>query len=60
HAVFIRAPLIASVADDVAVLCALDDGTVVAAQQGHWLVTAFHPELTDDARLHQHFLSMVG
>ena len=37
----------------------LDGGSVVAARQGHLLVTAFHPELTGDPRLHQYFLALV-
>jgi len=60
HAVFIRAPLIARVGPGVEVLARLADGTVVAAQQGRLLATSFHPELTGDARLHEHFLSLVG
>jgi 5'-phosphate synthase pdxT subunit len=59
HAVFIRAPLIARVGPGVEVLAALDDGTVVAAQEGRLLATSFHPELTPDRRLHEHFLSLV-
>jgi 5'-phosphate synthase pdxT subunit len=37
----------------------LDGGSVVAARQGHLLATAFHPELTDDPRLHRYFLDLV-
>jgi 5'-phosphate synthase pdxT subunit len=37
----------------------LDGGGVVAARQGHLLATAFHPELTDDPRLHRYFLDLV-
>src|SRR5512136_1096068 len=48
HAVFIRAPLIESVQGDVSILARLSDGRIVAAQQGHLLATAFHPELTND------------
>jgi 5'-phosphate synthase pdxT subunit len=59
-AVFIRAPLIAKVGAGVEVLARLDDGRIVAARQGHWLVTAFHPELTDDDRFHRLFVDMVG
>ena len=59
HAVFIRAPRIARVGPEVEVLAALDDGTIVAAQQGRLLATSFHPELTPDHRLHEHFLSLV-
>ncbi len=60
HAVFIRAPLIRGVGAGVNVLAALADGTVVAARQGSLLVTAFHPELTADARLHAYFLSLAA
>ncbi len=59
HAVFIRAPLIARVGPDVDVLARLDDGTIVAARQGRLLATSFHPELTRDTRLHEHFLSLA-
>jgi len=59
HAVFIRAPRIASVGPGVTVLAALADGTIVAARQGRLLATSFHPELTDDRRLHQLFLSLA-
>ena len=60
HAVFIRAPLVESVGPEVDILARLDNGGIVAVQQGHWLATAFHPELTDDIRLHQHFAQMVA
>jgi len=50
-AVFIRAPAIAEVGDDVSVLAAVD-GRPVAVQQGSVLGTAFHPELTPDDRIH--------
>ena len=35
------------------------DGNIVAARQGNQLVTAFHPEVTDDTRVHQYFLDMI-
>jgi pyridoxal 5'-phosphate synthase pdxT subunit len=59
HAVFIRAPIIESVGDDAKVLASVPDGRIVAAQQGHFLATSFHPELTDDTRFHEYFLSLV-
>jgi pyridoxal 5'-phosphate synthase pdxT subunit len=59
HAVFIRAPLIESVSGDAKSLAALADGRIVAAQQGHFLATAFHPELTNDTRFHEYFLSLA-
>jgi 5'-phosphate synthase pdxT subunit len=60
HAIFIRAPLIDSVGEGVQVLARLEDGRIVAAQQGHWLATSFHPELTGDPRFHQYFLRLAG
>jgi len=59
HAVFIRAPIIESVHGDTKILCALSDGRIVAAQQGHLLATSFHPELTNDTRFHEYFLSLA-
>ena len=58
-AVFIRAPLIKRANSNVEILARLADGTIVAARQGKLLVSAFHPELTDDLRFHQYFLDMV-
>jgi 5'-phosphate synthase pdxT subunit len=59
HAIFIRAPLIESVHKNARILSALEDGRIVAAQEGHWLATSFHPELTDDDRFHRYFLTFV-
>ena len=60
NAVFIRAPLIESLdAEDVDVIAQLEDGTIVAAQQGKLLITSFHPELDQDDRFHQYFLTMI-
>ena len=55
HAVFIRAPVMTHASDGVRVLARLQDGRVVAAEQGKLLVTAFHPELTADNRCHKYF-----
>ena len=60
HAVFIRAPVIKQLRNGIQELANLPDGRVVAARQERMLATAFHPELTDDARFHEYFLSMVG
>lgn len=57
-AVFIRAPHIVSVGDGVDVLATYED-RIVAVQQGHYLATSFHPELTGDTRLHAYFLSLA-
>ena len=59
HAVFIRAPIIESVGGDAMILASIPDGRIVAAQQGSLLATSFHPELTDDTRFHEYFLSLV-
>ena len=59
RAVFIRAPVFVSVGEAVEVLASLDDGRPVAVRQGHMLATAFHPELTDDPRMHKLFVGMV-
>ncbi|MCA9959750.1 MAG: pyridoxal 5'-phosphate synthase glutaminase subunit PdxT [Anaerolineales bacterium] len=59
-AVFIRAPRLVAAKGKARVIATLDDGTAVAAQQGKWLVTSFHPELTHDARFHQYFLQLVA
>jgi pyridoxal 5'-phosphate synthase pdxT subunit len=58
HAIFIRAPVLESPGANVVVLSKLEDGRIVAAQQGGLLATAFHPELTGDDRLHRYFLEL--
>ncbi len=58
RAVFIRAPHIESVGKGVEVL-AKHNGHAVMARQNGFLVSAFHPELTDDARIHEYFLGMI-
>jgi 5'-phosphate synthase pdxT subunit len=58
RAVFIRAPLIEKVGASVEVLSTYQ-GQIVAAKQGHLLAASFHPELTDDYRMHAYFLDMV-
>ena len=58
RAVFIRAPWIDEVGPEVEVLAEVD-GHPVLARQGRFLVAAFHPELTDDTRLHALFLELA-
>ena len=58
-AVFIRAPYITRLGHGVTAL-AKYDGHVVMARQGNVLVASFHPELTDDLRIHEYFLNIVG
>ena len=56
--VFIRAPRVVDVGPDVEVLAELD-GEPVLLRQGRFLVASFHPELTDDTRVHERFLGLV-
>lgn len=66
HAVFIRAPWIEEVGDDVDVLARIPDaypepvaGKIVAVRQGSLLATSFHPEISGDRRVHEHFVQIV-
>ena len=59
RAVFIRAPWVERVGDDVQVL-AHAAGHVVAVRQGRRLATAFHPEMTGDRRVHHLFVDMIN
>jgi pyridoxal 5'-phosphate synthase pdxT subunit len=59
HAIFIRAPIIESVQGDARILSVLPDGRIVAALEGKLLATSFHPELTQDTRFHEYFLSLA-
>jgi 5'-phosphate synthase pdxT subunit len=67
HAVFIRAPWVETVSDEVEVLARIPDspaagdavGRIVAVRQGPVLATAFHPELTGDGRVHRLFVQTV-
>jgi pyridoxal 5'-phosphate synthase pdxT subunit len=56
--VFIRAPHIVEVGEDVEILAKYED-RIVAARQGQFLGCSFHPELTDDHRMTHYFLNMV-
>lgn len=58
RAVFIRAPWIEDAGPDVEILAEVD-GHAVLARDGRILVAAFHPELTDDTRIHELFLDLV-
>ncbi len=58
EAVFIRAPAITKVGEGVEVLATFED-YIVAVQQDNILGLAFHPELTDDTRIHEYFLKMA-
>jgi pyridoxal 5'-phosphate synthase pdxT subunit len=56
--VFIRAPRVVEAGPEVEVLAELD-GEPVLLRQGRFLVASFHPELTDDTRVHERFLELV-
>ncbi|OEF99637.1 glutamine amidotransferase subunit PdxT [Vulcanibacillus modesticaldus] len=58
RAVFIRAPYIMDVKENVGIL-SIYNGKIVAARQEHLLASAFHPELTDDPRMHKYFIEMI-
>lgn len=57
-AVFIRAPFIAQAGPEVQILSSID-GKAVLARQNNLLASAFHPELTNDFRIHQYFINMI-
>ena len=59
RAVFIRAPAVTRVGDNVRILATVDGDHPVAVQQDNMLATSFHPELTDDTRVHEMFVKMV-
>ena len=59
RAVFIRAPIVVKVGVNVEIISKIDNGNVVAVRQGNLLATAFHPELTDDSRMHSLFAKMI-
>ena len=58
HAVFIRAPFVERIGDDVEILASLD-GVAVLVRNQRCTVAAFHPELTNDVRLHEIFVSSL-
>lgn len=60
HAAFIRGPVVDSVGPDATALAALDDGSVVAVEQGSILGISFHPEISGESRFHERFLQRVG
>ncbi|WP_203230735.1 pyridoxal 5'-phosphate synthase glutaminase subunit PdxT [Agromyces humi] len=59
HAVFIRGPVVDSVGPGATALATLEDGRVVAVEQGNLLGTSFHPEITGEYRFHEYFLGKV-
>ena len=59
NGVFIRAPSVTEVGNDVEILSEFDD-KIIAVKQGNIIGTSFHPELTQDASLHKYFLSLMN
>lgn len=59
-ATFIRAPIVERVGPDVKVLARLEDGRIVAVEQGNLLGISFHPEVNGDTRVHEYFLARVA
>lgn len=59
RAVFIRAPIVQSVGEAATALASLDDGRVVAVEQGNVIGTSFHPEMTGNGDFHEYFLRRV-
>lgn len=60
HAAFIRAPIVERVGPEVEVLSTLGDGRIVGVRQKSLMGISFHPEVTDETRIHELFVSMVG
>ena len=60
HGVFIRAPVVSDVGPGVEVLARDHDGRPIAVRQGRVLATAFHPELTQDRRLHRMLVELIS
>jgi len=60
RAVFIRAPYVTAVRGRAQVLARLDSGEIVMVRQGSCLGAAFHPELTNDARVHRYFCRVAS
>jgi 5'-phosphate synthase pdxT subunit len=60
HAVFIRAPLITKIATGVEIAASLSNGEIVAVINENLMATCFHPEITNDRRLHKKFIEVVA
>lgn len=57
--VFIRSPIVTEVGNGVEVIAQLNKNQIVGVKQGNIIGTAFHPELSDDDRLHRYFIKMI-
>lgn len=60
RAAFIRGPVVEDVGSDAVVLAVLDDGSIVAVEQGNLLGISFHPEISGETRFHERFLARVA
>ena len=58
HAAFIRAPIVSEIGEDVEVVASLKDGRIVGVRQGNILGISFHPEVTGETSVHEHFADM--
>ena len=58
HVFFIRAPQIIRIGKQVQVISSLHDGNIVAVRKGNLIATSFHPELSEDSRMHNYFLNL--
>jgi len=58
HVFFIRAPQILHIGEQVQVISSLADGAIIGVRQGNLLATSFHPELSEDSRMHKYFLEL--
>ena len=59
-AVFIRAPIVKAISENVKVLSTLDDGTIVAIQENKIMGTSFHPEITGSTKVHEYFIKITN
>ncbi len=59
HGIFIRAPKIKKVGKNVEILARNSKNEIVLVRQNHYLASTFHPELTDDIKIHKYFLEMI-
>ena len=57
--IFIRVPRLVKARPPAHIIARLTDGTAVAARQGNWLATSFHPELSADLRFHEYFIELA-
>lgn len=59
HGIFIRAPRIKKVGTNVEILARNSKNEIVLVKENHYLASTFHPELTDDTKIHEYFLEMI-